>query len=104
MKVEIKIQRSEVITIDVELPYYYEQNIDTDYSDTAIYGRIEEKNHVSIKEDTDMYGKKSFEIEVSEHNSIKATGLGCYFNPKYSSNQNAFDSARLRVLKLLSEI
>ncbi len=96
IKIEITINQEVTKTVTVELPYYYYQNLESDHSDSKIYGKIEETKHTCIQENYVYGGKTSYEIESEEHNSIKGSGLGCYFQDKHSSTEKEYQEAKKR--------
>lgn len=104
MQVEITRQVPQVEVIEVELPYYYKQDLMSDYSDSVIYGKIEEKLCTSIQE-TKSYddSEVKYEIEKEEHDSIKITGLANYFGKEYRSTKEEFESVKDRCLAFLND-
>jgi hypothetical protein len=88
MKITINKRTYIKETVDIDLPYYYKQNIFLDYSDTEVYGRIDEKEHISISITTDNTGEYTriqWEKKDTDWNS-----LGCYLEQKYKSNKETF--------------
>ncbi len=103
-KVEIRKRVLQVEIIEVELPYYYEHNLESECGDSVIYGKIEEKVSTSIKEAKDYDGFVQYQIEREEHNSINDTGLWCYFNEEHKSYKEKFEAVKLRCLRFLNGI
>lgn len=103
MQVEIKKQVTQIEIINIELPYYYKYDLMSDYGDNIIYGKIEKDFHVAIKENKNYDGKCEYEIEREEHDSIKESGLSCYFDKKYLSNQLEFEKAKNRCFMFLDK-
>ncbi len=66
MEVEITKRIEQVEVIDVELPYYYQHDLSSDYGDCIVYGKIEEHVCTTIQEDKDYGGKIKYEIEKEE--------------------------------------
>lgn len=104
MQVEIIKTVKQVEIIEVELPYYYKQDLMSDYCSSFIYGKIEEKLCTSIRE-TKSYDSKEekYEIEKEKYDSIKNSGLSSYFDEKYKSNQKEFEDVKARCLSFLDE-
>lgn len=91
--IELTKQVQEIVIIEVELPYYYKHDLMSEYGDSVIYGKIEEKSSVSIQE-----------IEKEEYDSIKNANLSSYFEKRYKSNKEEFDFAKERCLSFLNGI
>lgn len=104
MKIEIIEHQKVVKVIDVDLPYYYTRDMDMDEQDTIVYGKIEEHLHTSIEE-TRYYddSKENFRISKTQHATIKYSGLSGYFQDKYASTEEEFQSAKSRCLLFLQE-
>ena len=102
MQVEITKQIPQVEIIEVELPYYYKHDLMSDYDDSVIYGKIEEKLCTTIQETKNYDGEKKYEIEKEEHHSIKNSGLSSYFDKKHKSNKEEFEAVKLRCLSFLN--
>lgn len=102
MQVEITKQITQLEIIEVELPYYYKHDLMSDYGDSVIYGKIEEKLCTSIQETKNYDGEEKYEIEKEEHYSIKNSGLSCYFDTKHKSSKEEFESVKERCLSFLN--
>ena len=102
MQVEITKQVPQVEIIEVELPYYYKHDLTSDYGDSIIYGKIEEKLCTSIQETKNYGGEEKYEIEKEEHHSIKNSGLSSYFDKKYKSTKEEFEAVKERCLSFLN--
>jgi hypothetical protein len=105
MKIEItKIERKTVI-IETELPYYYRQDLMSDYSESIVYGKIDEHLHISIQEiklhDEDS---EKYEIEKEEYLQIKDTGLACYFDKAHKSSRQEFEEVKQRCLSFVTQL
>jgi hypothetical protein len=103
MQIEITKQVQQVEIIEAELPYYYKHDLASDYGNSIIYGKIEENSHTSIQE-TYVYDVLKYEIEKEEHESIKNSGLSCYFKEEHKSTQKEFEDVKNRCLSFLKEI
>ena len=102
MQVEITKQVQQVEIIEVELPYYYKHDLMSDYGNSVIYGKIEEKLCTSIQENKNYDGEEKYEIEKEEHHSIKNSGLSSYFDKKYKSNKEEFEAVKERCMSFLN--
>ena len=102
MKVEITKQVTKLEIIEVELPYYYKVDLMSDYDDSVIYGKIEEKLCTSIKETKNDDGEEKYEIEKEEHHSIKNSGLSSYFDKRHKSSKEEFEAVKERCLSFLN--
>ena len=99
MKIEIIRNVQQVETIEVELPYYYEQNLSGDYDEVIIYGKIEENVHTCIEERIDYYtGESRYTLEMGKY----STDLSSYFEPKYASSKEDYESVKKRCVEFLS--
>lgn len=103
MKTKIKIikqiQQEEII--EIELPYYYKHDLNLDFEDSIIYGKIGENFHISIQESKNNDGKEIYEIEKEIYPSIENSGYSCYFEDKYKSNKKEFEAVKERCLNFL---
>lgn len=90
MKVEITKREDKVHEIEVDIPYYYKQDL-SDHKDYLIFGKIDLDKETTIKYVSDGIDE-SFEIEVSKHKSIKNSGLGNYFGAEFKSSELEFSS------------
>lgn len=104
MKVEITKTVKKIEEIDIELPYYYKHDLESEYSDSVIYGKIELNSSSSIQETEDRYGEKCYEIKKEEYSYIKNSGLASYFNEEYKSNKKEFEDVKLRCLSFFDKI
>ena len=103
MKIEIqkKVETTEIL--DIDLPYYYKQIILLDTQDLAVFGRIEENNHIAITIRS-SYGEhraKGFGLEI-EHR--RAHTLGCYMVEKYRSNETEYLAAKAETLAAMYSV
>lgn len=103
MQVKITKNIPQVETIDIELPYYYEQDLMSDYGDSVIYGKIEEKLHTRIQQTENYDGEEKYEIKKEEHHSIENSGLAGYFDEKHKSSKDEFESAKQRCMGFLND-
>lgn len=102
MQAEITKQVPQVEIIEVEFPYYYKHDLMSDYGDSVIYGKIEEKMCTSIQETKNHDGEEKYEIEKEEHHSIKNSGLSSYFDKKHQSSKEEFEAVKERCLSFLN--
>lgn len=102
MQVEITKQIPQVVIIEVELPYYYKYDLMSDYGDSVIYGKIEEKLCTSIQETKNYDGEKKYEIEKEKHHSIENSGLSSYFDKKHKSSKEEFEEVKERCMSFLN--
>lgn len=95
MKLEIirKVDRVEII--DIELPYYYKHDLMSDYSDSVIYGKIEEKLHTAIKVSYEYKGGIIFELESEKRN---AAAMACYMTDEFKSSETEYLAAKAKML------
>ena len=99
MKIEIIRNVQKIETIEVELPYYYEQNLSGECDEEIIYGKIEENVHTCIKEHIDYYtGESCYTLEMGKY----STDLSSYFQPKYASTKEEYESVKKRCVEFLS--
>lgn len=101
MKIEITKRIEQIETIEVDLPYYYIYDLMSDYGESIIYGKIEERCHTSIKEET-YKDQEKYEIEKEEHYSIKNSGLANYFDKKHHSTQEEYETVKQRCMIFLN--
>jgi hypothetical protein len=91
--------------IDIELPYYYEHDLMSDYGDCYIYGKITDKEHISINIDHYYDGKDSTEIEIERINNFN--GLSGYLNPSNTGikkiTEGQYLNAKGEAIKLLGK-
>lgn len=99
MKIKIVKNVQTVETLEVEFPYYYKQNLSGECDEIVIYGKIEENVHACIEERTDYYtGEVSYKLEMGKY----STDLSSYFQPKYASFNEAYESVKKRCVEFLS--
>lgn len=96
MKIEITTTKRVKKTIDIEFPYYYKDDLMSDYGDTVIYGKIMTDYEITIKENESYSGVKSYEIE-------KDSRSDCYFTDEYKSSKEEFEAVKVRALAFLNE-
>ena len=106
MKMEITIvkQIAQIETIEVELPYFYKHDLESDYGESIIYGKIEEELYTTIHETESWDGRKSYEIEKEEHVSIARRGLSSYFEDEHKSNKKEYEAVKERCLFFLKQV
>lgn len=75
----------------------------SDYGNTYIYGKIEEELNTPIIETKDYYVKMNFEIEKEYHESIKDSGLQSYFDKKYKSSKEEFETIKNKCMSFLNK-
>jgi len=94
MQIELEVRTKE--TIEVDFPYYYEQYLDSEYSTSTIYGKIEPNCHTTIR-----LSGNNVEIEIKNQN---AGTLGCYFTDEYASDEKSFAKALERAKQIVDRI
>jgi hypothetical protein len=99
MRLEIirKIDQKE--TIEIELPYYYKHDLMSDYSDSVIYGKVEEKLHTAIKISYIYQGGSCFELESEKRN---ASYMSCYMTDEFKISEKEYLSAKEKLLAAAS--
>lgn len=103
MEITLVKQTTQLVTVEVELPYYFEHDLSDDYGESIIYGKIEEKLYTTIHESKRYGDLATYEIEKEEHVSIALRGLSSYFEEEHQSTKEEFEAAKQRCLKFLSE-
>ncbi len=107
MLVEIKENIKRVVTIDIELPYYYKHELSTgdEFGDgmTVVYGKIEDTKCSTIQE-TSRNNVDTYEIEIEKYNSIKTSGISSYFSDYYKSNKDEYDGVKDSCKKFLDKL
>ena len=92
MKIRIKKNVQVPVTVDVKLPHYFEHDLDLDFCDSIIYGKIEIDRYTTIQITKNYYGNhKKYELSTEKRHPSSA---GCYFDCKYSSNENEYLKAK----------
>lgn len=87
MKIQIEtIAREE---IDVELPYYYKQDVGGDDYDSVVYGRIDEKQTVTVHRNH-SYSRSETSVEFEVY-STDFNRCGCYFKEKFRCTKEVFE-------------
>ena len=98
MKITIKESVVKERVIDVRFPYYYKQDIGSDYGTCVIYGYLTEKEDISICETTDFRdGRTTYEIEKQKRDDS-------YFEEKYKSDYNSFEKAKKNALEFINSL
>jgi len=103
MKIEINKQITITEIIDIELPYFYKQDLMSDYGDAVIYGKIEEKNATAIHETKNYDGEEKYEVEKCPFTSIGNSGFSCYFREEYKSTKEEFEAAKKRCIAFINQ-
>lgn len=107
MLVEIEENIKQVVTIDIELPYYYKHVLSSGdrFGDgmAVVYGKIEDTKCSTIQE-TSRNNVDTYEIEIERHISIKLSGLSSYFSDYYKSNKDEYDGVKDRCKKFLDKL
>lgn len=102
MIIEIHKNIPTKVEIDIELPYYYRQDLESDYGESVIYGMLDGTYHFSIHEkigDTTVY-----EIEHEPLGYLRFDGFETYFKPMYKSSKTEFDDVARRANALLAKV
>mgnify|MGYP001283798686 FL=1 len=102
MEITLIKQIPQEVIVEVELPYYFKHDLSDDYSESIIYGKIEEELYTTIHETESWDGRKSYEIEKEEHVSIARRGLSSYFEDEHKSNKKEYEAVKERCLLFLS--
>ena len=82
---EVKISKKEhvVKTIEVEFPYYFEDDFSDEYDESGLYGKMEEKSHTIIH----VYHKSGDVEEIIvkriSHELTQDSKLCEYFKDRY---------------------
>ena len=88
MEITLIKQIPQIVTVEVELPYYFEHDLSDDYGESIIYGKIEEKLYTTIHESKRYDGLVTYEIEKEEHKYIKTIyGVGYHLTLMMSISQ-----------------
>lgn len=107
MLVEIEENIKQVVTIDIELPYYYKHVLSTGdrFGDgmSVVYGKIEDTKCSTIQESfyNNVY---TYEIEIERYLSIKTSGLSSYFSDYYKSNKDEYDGVKESCKNFLNKL
>jgi hypothetical protein len=107
MLVEIEKNIKQVVTIDIELPYYYKHVLSTGdrFGDgmSVVYGKIEDTKCSTIQE-TSRNDVDTYEIEIERYLSIKTSGLSSYFSDYYKSNKDEYDGVKESCKNFLNKL
>ena len=107
MLVEIEKNIKQVVTIEIELPYYYKHVLSTGdrYGDgmSVVYGKIEDTKCSTIQE-TSRNNVDTYEIEIERYLSIKTSGVSSYFSDCYKSNKDEYDGVKDSCKKFLDKL
>ena len=105
MKIKVEVTKKEEKEIEITLPYYYEQDLMSDYGDCYIYGKITEDAHYSINIGKYYGGKERVEIEIETH--VKFDGLDCYLSPTECDvkkiSEGKYSKMKNKAMKLLGK-
>ena len=102
MEITLVKQIPQIVTVEVELPYYFEHDLSDDYGESIIYGKIEEKLYTTIHESKRYGDSRTYEIEKESHVSIALRGLSSYFEDEHQSTEEEFEAAKQRCLLFLN--
>lgn len=102
MKITLIKQIPQEVIIEVELPYYFKHDLSDDYSESIIYGKIEEKLYTTIRETKRYAEEETYEIEKEKHISIALRGLSSYFEDEHLSSREEFEAVKERCLLFLN--
>jgi hypothetical protein len=103
---EVKISKKEHVikTIDIEFPYYFEDDFSDDYDESGLYGKMEEESHdiihicYSCGEVEEIIVKRVF------HNLSQNPKLCEYFEDRYKSTKENYDRVLKRAKEFLDTI
>lgn len=82
-------------TVDIDFPYYYRHEIDSDFGESVIYGKCLEEYMISIHESHTVY-EDSFEMEVSTRND------NSYYDEKFLTTKEEYEAAKLRMIQFIN--
>ena len=92
MKVEVTRTTKTKEMVEVNLPYFYRHDVDLDYGNYVIFGKIDEDWHRSVKIRLHyLSGLRAVEIE-SEFTHWDR--LSCYLADEYKSNATEYERAK----------
>ena len=91
MKIEVTRTKRVKEEIEIEFPYYYKHDLtDYDYENTCVvYGKITEKEEVTIQEKIRGNGNTIYELE-------KDSRSDSYFTEEYKSTEQEYKEAKER--------
>ena len=83
-------------TIEVELPYYFKRNLDLDFDNKTIHGKIEKDKttYIAIQTFRTAYA----EIEVR---GASCQEFSCYLKDEYKSTKEEYEEAKGIALSLI---
>lgn len=99
MRVEVTKTIKIKETVDITLPYYYKHDLILDEGDFVIYGKIDEKEHVSIKLSV-LYRSDVRGVEV-EKQATKWQSVSCYLEDEYRSNLEEYEQAKSQAMEAI---
>lgn len=103
MKIEITKSINQTEKVEVELPYYYSYDADSDY--VTVHGKIEEQSCTSILHNKSYTrDEETFEVKLLKFHSIKYSGLSSYFNEDYQSNKEEYEEAKQNLINFLQNL
>ena len=92
MKVEVIRTTKTKELVEIDLPYFYRHDLDLVDVDCAIYGKIGERWHTSVKVYTDSFiGSRRFTVEKEPTDWGR---LSCYLADEYKSNATEYEGAK----------
>lgn len=102
-KVKVKVKQSVVTKreIEVELPYYYQQDFYPDDGSSFLVGRVEESVTTVVHVRTRCGGDRGYELEVLRQSPQAATG---YFNEEHRSTEAEFSEHLERMAEAINEV
>ena len=99
MRVEVTKTIKTKETVDVTFPYYYKHDLMLDEGDFVIYGKIDEKEHVSIKISV-SYRSDVRGVEV-EKQTTNWHSVSCYLEDEYRSNVGEYEQAKSQAMEAI---
>ena len=103
MKIEITKNVQQVEIIEVELPYYYTNDLMYDHAGIAVCGKIEENVHTCVKETLNYRtGEFSYTIERTGYTTLNKSNLSRYFEQEYVSTKENYEAVKKRCVEFLS--
>ena len=97
MKVEVIRTTKTKELVEIDLPYFYRHDLDLVDVDCAIYGKIGERWHTSVKVYTDSFiGSRRFTVEKEPTDWDR---LSCYLNDEYKSKAIEYENAKQQAIQ-----
>lgn len=103
---EVKISKKEHVikTIDIEFPYYFEDDFSDEYDESGLYGKMEEERHTIIHIEHSCGEVKEIIVERSSHVLSQNSKLCGYFMDQYKSTKENYERARKQAKEFIDTI